>query len=194
MTMHAVLHARNGDRFDAAAWLDDADLIDRRVLRHVVGPVLDIGCGPGRHVVALAEQGIAALGIDVAASALNVARWRGAMTLQRSVFSRIPASGRWRTALMLDGNLGIGADPEALLRRVRELLAPDGSAIVEATARPIRHATRTVRLEISGEAGPWFELAPVAIADLPHLAERTRFVVTDVWSDTGRHFARLASR
>ena len=34
----------------------------------LVGPVLDIGCGPGRHVFALAERGIPVLGIDITAA------------------------------------------------------------------------------------------------------------------------------
>jgi len=194
MSTGAALHVDNGDVLDGAAWLDQADPVDARVLRQVVGPVLDIGCGPGRHVVALAERGVVALGIDIAPSALNVARWRGAMTLERSVFSRVPASGRWRTALMLDGNVGIGGDPGILLARVRELLAPGGSAIVEARADGRRHMTRTVRLEVWGALGPWFALAPVAIADVAGLARSTGFVVTNQWTDGGRYFAELVSR
>jgi SAM-dependent methyltransferase len=194
MMQRAALHVDTGDVLDAAAWLDDADPVDARVLHHVVGPALDIGCGPGRHVVALAERGVVALGIDIALSALNVARTRGAITLERSVFSRVPASGRWRTALLLDGNLGIGGDPETLLRRVRELLMSGGSAIVEADADTVLRATRTVRLEIWGAPGPWFELVPVAIDDIAGLARRTDFAVASEWSDSGRHFAHLVSR
>jgi hypothetical protein len=194
MTSRAALRVRNGDVLDARTWLDTADPVDARVLRHVVGPVLDIGCGPGRHVVALAEQGVVALGIDIAPSALSVARGRGAIALERSVFSRIPASGRWRTALLLDGNIGIGGDPEALLRRVRELLTLGGSAIVEAQADTTTPGTRTVRLEIGSAPGPWFELAPVAIDDVAGLARRAGFCVTTQWSDGGRCFSHLVAR
>ena len=194
MTRSAALRLHCGDAVDATRWLDDADDVDARVLRHVVGPVLDIGCGPGRHVVALAERGVVALGIDIAASALAVARGRGAITLERSVFSRVPASGRWRTALMLDGNVGIGGDPEALLRRVRELLAVGGSAIVEADPAVPGRATHTVRLEVGDTPGPWFELTPVAIDDIAGLALRSGFRVMTQWSDGRRHFAHLVSR
>ena len=36
--------------------------------------VLDVGCGPGRHAIALAEAGMAVTGIDVSAGFLEVAR------------------------------------------------------------------------------------------------------------------------
>ncbi|MGA8848028.1 MAG: SAM-dependent methyltransferase, partial [Nocardioides sp.] len=38
------------------------------------------------------------------------------------------------TALLADGNVGIGGDPVTLLRRVRELLDPRGRIVVELAA------------------------------------------------------------
>ncbi|HEX6444717.1 MAG TPA: class I SAM-dependent methyltransferase, partial [Streptosporangiales bacterium] len=38
---------------------------DEALLRRCVGPVLDVGCGPGRLVTELAARGQLALGIDV---------------------------------------------------------------------------------------------------------------------------------
>ena len=89
---------------------------ERRALDAAVGPALDIGCGPGRHLVALAERRVLSLGIDISAGLLDVARRRGVNVLERSVFDRVPGAGRWRSALLLDGNIGIGGDPVALLR------------------------------------------------------------------------------
>ena len=66
----------------------------------------------------------------------TLARDKGAPVLERSVFDRIPGVGRWATALLLDGNLGIGADPIALLARVFTLLRPGGEVLVE-TLRPV---------------------------------------------------------
>src|SRR5258708_3750529 len=90
--------------------------------------------GPVGQVVALAAAGIPALGLDVAPSAVHMARARGACVLERSVFDRVPGAGRWATALLLDGNAGIGGDPEALLRRVASLLRPGGSILLAAEA------------------------------------------------------------
>jgi hypothetical protein len=58
-------------------------------------------------------------------------RDRGARALLGSVFGPIPWSGRWQAALLLDGNIGIGGRPIALLKRVRELLSSTGIVICE---------------------------------------------------------------
>jgi len=47
----------------------DASLIDR-----CSGPTLDVGSGPGRLAVALAERGVPTLGIDAATHAVRIAR------------------------------------------------------------------------------------------------------------------------
>ncbi len=192
MTVVARLRMLDGRATDAPAWTEAADHIDTRVLARVVAPVLDIGCGPGRHVVELATSRIIALGIDVSPAALGVARARGASVLERSIFGRIPRAGRWRTALLLDGNIGIGGDPAVLLQRTRELLAPMGSRVlVEAAPPETRAETRTVRLEIGEHAGPWFDFAIIGTDAMPDLARRTGFVVTESWSDHDRWFVCL---
>jgi SAM-dependent methyltransferase len=104
---------------------------DQSILDRCAGPTLDIGSGPGRLTLALAERGIPALGIDITAHEVGKARSRGALVMRRDVFDRVPGTGRWATILLADGNIGIGGDPVALLRRVSELLAPDGRALVE---------------------------------------------------------------
>src|SRR5206468_10570518 len=97
-------------------WMDEPGPEERLLLSLVTPPVLDVGCGPGRHVASLLRHGIPAMGIDPAPSAVRLARSRGAMVLQRSVFDPLPRPGGWGTALLLDGNVGIGGDPGRLLR------------------------------------------------------------------------------
>jgi 2-polyprenyl-3-methyl-5-hydroxy-6-metoxy-1,4-benzoquinol methylase len=46
---------------------------DESVLGRCPGPTLDVGSGPGRLTVALAERGIPALGIDITAYAVWLA-------------------------------------------------------------------------------------------------------------------------
>jgi len=111
-------------------WLHDT-AGDKSILDRCAGPTLDIGSGPGRLTVALAERGIPALGIDITPYAVGLARSSGALVMLRDVFDRVPGTGRWGTVLLADGNIGIGGDPAALLRRVGELLAPNGRALVE---------------------------------------------------------------
>src|SRR5207244_2901221 len=111
-------------RLPVQRWTGEPSAEERLVLTWVDPPVLDIGCGPGRHVASLLRRGVPALGIDPAPSAVSLARSRGAAVLQRSVFDPLPRSGGWGTALLLDGNVGIGGDPARLLRRVGSLIRP----------------------------------------------------------------------
>ena len=70
----------------------------------------------------LIDAGQAALGIDVSAAAVRSARRRGAPAARVSVFADVPGDGDWATALLLDGNIGIGGEPVPLLTRVHALL------------------------------------------------------------------------
>ena len=190
---HAVLRHHDGRTIplDVDQWSAPADEVERRRLGPLAGPVLDIGCGPGRLVVALAEQGVPAMGVDASPAAVGQAVERRAAALVRSVFDHIPATGRWRSALLFDGNIGIGGDPGRLLRRVAELLAPGGTAIVE-TGPPDQDLGRfPARLERGTEATPWFPWAQVGAVALVALAGTCGFehVATDV--DQGRWFVEL---
>src|SRR5439155_215625 len=71
-------------------WLRDAVPEEHQVLELAVPPVLDVGCGPGRHTLALARRGIAVLGLDPAPTAVRLGRSRGASILQRPGFGRAP--------------------------------------------------------------------------------------------------------
>jgi SAM-dependent methyltransferase len=176
---------------DVTQWSARADAVERRQLESVDGPVLDIGCGPGRLVVALAERGVPALGVDASPAAVGQAHERRASALVRSVFDAVPGAGRWRTALLFDGNIGIGGDPSRLLRRVAELLGPEGTALVE-TGPPDQDLGRfPARVERGQEATPWFPWAHVGSAALASIADSCGFdpVATD--QDAGRWFVRL---
>ena len=123
-----------------ARWLAPVDAADRAVLAQAAAPVLDIGCGPGRHLAALAAAGHDGLGLDLSPVAVRLARARGAEAILRSVFADVPRAGTWRTALLLDGNIGIGGAPAALLARARALVAPGGAVLVETGAAGRSHA------------------------------------------------------
>src|SRR5581483_5326616 len=111
-----------------------------------------------------------ALGIDPAPGAVEIARRRGAPVLQRSVFDPVPGQGRWRTVLLVDGNIGIGGDPVRLLQRCRTLLAPSGTVIAEVEAPGAGLAHHRARLERGGTCGPWFPWAVVGTDALPAVA------------------------
>ena len=116
---------------DVERWYAPATAEERDFLFGLDGPVLDLGCGPGRLVVALGELGIPALGVDTAPDAIRFATRRGACVLRRSLFEPLPREGQWSTVLLLDGNIGIGGDPTSLLGRAAELAAEQGRIVVE---------------------------------------------------------------
>jgi SAM-dependent methyltransferase len=189
----AIFRAADGPALPAAVdrWFGPVTLDDHTVLDRAVPPVLDVGCGPGRHVLALAERGHLALGIDITRAALDRARRCGAPVLARSVFERVPGAGRWATVLLLDGNLGIGGDPIALLTRVASLLRPDGLVLVEVQATAASGDAAVVRLDIDGVDSPWFRWMAVGAADLPSVADAAGLRIDDVWGTDGRCFGQL---
>lgn len=137
-------------------WAMPATEGERRLLHQLPGPVLDLGCGPGRLVVALGEAGIPALGVDASPHAATWARLRGATVVMRSVFDRLPGEGRWRSVLLFDGNIGIGGEPGTLLDRIARLLGPWGCVVVETEPPGTSTVHDHVRLERGDHAGAWF--------------------------------------
>jgi SAM-dependent methyltransferase len=174
-----------------ARWLAPVDDADRAVLQHAAAPVLDIGCGPGRHLAALAAAGHEGLGLDLSPVAVELARARGAEAILRSVFAHVPRAGTWRTALLLDGNIGIGGAPTALLARACALVAPGGTVLVE-TGPPDAPTRRIrVRLETPAHVSPWFGWATVGAGGIGALARAAGLRPEPPFAAGGRWFARL---
>jgi SAM-dependent methyltransferase len=167
---------------------------DESILCRCLGPTLDIGSGPGRLTLALGERGIPALGIDVTPYAVRIARATGALALLRDVFADVPGTGRWETALLADGNIGIGGDPETLLRRVGELLMPGGSALVEVEPPGTPMTTEKVRLCCGGQHGPWFRWASVGSDQIGALGTAAGLQLAGKWTVAGRHFVALSAQ
>lgn len=181
-------------RLDPHAWCRDDLAGDGSMLDRCAGPTLDVGCGPGRLAAALTRRGCPALGVDISAAAVRLARRRGATVLRRDVFDPVPGHGRWQRILLADGNIGIDGDPHRLLRRCRDLLAPDGHVLVELTEPGTRSWSGTVSLR--RDAGPLsapFRWASVAAHDLPALAAATALRILETWTEADRWFARLTS-
>jgi SAM-dependent methyltransferase len=179
--------------FPVERWLRRPDEHERALLDRAVGPVLDVGCGAGRHVAALRARGVEAVGVEISAHAATLARARGAVVIEGSVFDH-PLPSVWETVLLLDGNIGIGGDPAGLLRRVASLLRRGGSTLVELEP-PLTacHGSR-VRLEGRHRQSDWIDWSFVAVDDIDPLAADSGFEVAERWSADGRWFARLRRR
>jgi SAM-dependent methyltransferase len=172
-------------------WLGPVDSVDEDLLSRAVGPVIDLGCGPGRHLHALARRGVFALGVDISQAAVALARDGGANALEACIFGELPGTGTWETALLLDGNIGIGGSPADLLARIGRLLAPGGCLLVELEPRRPKRPVLELRLESDTLASEWFPWAVVGTAEIAGIASASGLGLDQQWELGGRSFARL---
>lgn len=191
-----ALHRRGDPRaaieVDVAGWRAPANDVDVRVFIGLASPLLDIGCGPGRMVRAAEEHGLAAMGIDISAAAAKLASAEGTPVLRRSVFEHLPLEGLWRSILLMDGNIGIGGDPAALLARCAQLLADDGGVVVEVDADPDLHVLDSyTAISDDGRMSAPFPWARVGGTALALIAAESGFAVTDAWGAANRRFVAL---
>ena len=187
-------HGTDAVDFDAHTWCAEATPGERALLGVLAGPVLDIGCGPGRLLAAAQALDLIALGIDTSAEAVRQARARGGQALHQSVFAAVPSSGHWQSLLLLDGNIGIGGSVTLLLRRCRDLVARSGTLIVEVEDREIDIAYWAVLEDREGNASEPFFWARAGQAALMARAAPTGWDVTSTKRVQGRLFCRLEPR
>jgi SAM-dependent methyltransferase len=174
-------------------WCGRPDAADEALLQRSHGPVLDVGCGPGRLTIALTERGVQALGVDISRAAIDLVRQAGAPALHRSVFDPLPGLGRWATVLLADGNIGIGGLPTRLLRRCAKLLAPDGRMLIEAEPGNIDERLTACLEHPDGRRGPEFPWARMGTAALLGAAADAGLHVAGQWRHADREFV-LATR
>ncbi|MGI8696146.1 MAG: methionine biosynthesis protein MetW [Mycobacteriales bacterium] len=172
-------------------WCADLFPGDGRLLDGCTGPTIDMGCGPGRLVSALTGRGVPALGVDVAAEAVRQCISRGGSAIQRDFFGRLPGEGRWEHALLADGNVGIGGDPLAVLRRARRLVRPGGRLHVETCAPGTGMRMLSMRFERGRQQSDWFAWALAGADVVCDLAAPTGLRVCAVWTEDGRWFVVL---
>lgn len=181
-----------GRRIDVGRFLAAADAVDGEAIRRADSPVLDVGCGPGRMLRAAAVRGHTVLGIDVSEAAVRIARRQGLPVLRRSVFGHVPGCGRWGTAILLDGNIGIGGDPIALLRRCVDLVRPHGGRVlIETHVDPLRdRAFQSLVIDDIGRRSLPFAWAEVGTVALRRHAASAGLVRQQEWASRDRTFAQ----
>ncbi|MFJ2370388.1 class I SAM-dependent methyltransferase [Microbacterium sp. NPDC087665] len=187
--------ADGGRRIEIARFLAAADAADESVVERIRGPVLDVGCGPGRLLHAAIRAGLLGLGVDVSRTAVEHARERGLPALQLSVFEPLPQEGAWETLLLLDGNIGIGGEPIALLARCAQIISPWGSICAEVDPDP--DADRGYEATVVDDDGrssspfPWYDIGAAAVRKR---VQGTALEIVEEWTASGRAFVRLGRR
>nr|WP_245669907.1 class I SAM-dependent methyltransferase [Micromonospora mirobrigensis] len=179
-------------RLPVERWHGPAEPATAPVVARCTGPTLDLGCGPGRLTAALTRAGLTTVGVDVSARAVALTRARGAVAVRADLFDPLPAEGRWAHLVLLDGNIGIGGDPVALLRRCRTLLGAGGTVLVEVDPPGAGAWQGSAHVLSGGRRGPAFRWAGLDTAAVGQPAGAAGLVVREVFAAGRRWFAELA--
>ncbi len=170
-------------------WLRPADPVDAMVVSRCEPPVIDVGCGPGRMVAALQHSGRAVLGIDISRSAVAIGVREGGQILRRDLADPLPGEGRWGTALLLDGNIGIGGDVAWVLRRCRDLVGAGGLIICETDPDPARCERYDLVLNDAHRCSEPMAWASLGILSLQRIGATLDLILVEEWQAGGRAFA-----
>ncbi len=122
----------------------DADIATLRGILTASGPILDIGCGHGRHLVPLREAGSAALGIDYSAQLLAMIPAEHRRSCARADMRHLPFRDHTLAgAYILFNTLGYFDDDDNLLTltEIARVLRPGAPLILDAPARSGMRAT-----------------------------------------------------
>jgi hypothetical protein len=113
--------------------------------------------------------------------------------VRRDVFQTVPDEGRWQSALLADGNVGIGGDPVVLLQRVRALLAPGGRIVAELAGPGERLRSVWASLACGEHQSRPFRWAVLGTDDIAAVAVQAGLAVHDVHAHGRRWCAVLAA-
>ena len=109
--------------------------IEKVALEMAHGDILDVGAAAGCHSLALADMGKSSVAIDISPLSVSVMRERG-VDAHLVDFYDESFSGRFDTVLMLMNGTGIIGNVDniqAFFSRLRQLLKPDGTVLVDSS-------------------------------------------------------------
>lgn len=200
---------------DSAEWPERVN----NGLERARGRVLDIGCGAGRHALALRDRGHAVVGIDVSARAADVARGRGVADVRHHGIEELDhfESASFETVLLLGNNFGLvgNADraPEILAELAR--VTTEDAVIIAESRDPHRteadvhleyhtwnrehgYLPGRLRLRVRYEryATDWFEYLLVSPDEMAELLGPSPWAITDRFDseDRSQYVAILEKR
>lgn len=108
---------------------------EKKAIRYARGRTLDIGCGAGRVVLHMQNQGCEAVGIDTSPLAIKVCRERGAKDVRVMSITQISRKlGTFDTIVMFGNNFGLFGSFKRvrwLLRKFYHLTSDRGRLIVQ---------------------------------------------------------------
>jgi 2-polyprenyl-3-methyl-5-hydroxy-6-metoxy-1,4-benzoquinol methylase len=127
-----------GGLLDLSLAEDDASFVDRALALATGARVLDLGCGFGRHAIALARSGYHLTGVDLSEPMLKLARelatsTQVAIEWQRRDMRDLRGLGPFDACICLYTAFGFFADDEnrLVLEQVRDVLRPGGAFMLD---------------------------------------------------------------
>jgi ubiquinone/menaquinone biosynthesis C-methylase UbiE len=112
--------------------------------------ILDLGCGTGRHVIAMAKKGFEVYGVDISKKALNLAKERlkeeGLKAKLRvgDFYKKLPYKDKF-----FDGVISIKALHHArvfkikkLIKEIERVMKPGGILMIEVPRKKKRHSSK----------------------------------------------------
>lgn len=136
--------------------------------------VLDVGCGPGRHLLALAHAGLRVTGVDVSERFLAIARDRaseqnlgGRVALFECDARTMPFDDEFDAVLSIcQGGFGLmGQDDGLVLRRMMEAAKPGGVVVLTAFSAYFEAASARPEAQIDVDSGIVYERMTIKEAD-----------------------------
>jgi len=136
--------------------------------------VLDVGCGPGRHVIALAKAGLSVTGVDVSPRLLAVARDAaneaglfGNVALFECDARAMPFDLEFDAVISIcQGGFGLmGQDDALVLRRMMEAAKPGAPVVVTAFSAYFEAAAARPEAHLDVDKGTVHERTRIKEAD-----------------------------
>jgi len=163
-------------------------------------PLLDLGCGAGRHLLALREAGFTDLtGLDLSTDLLEVAarRLEGAgVALIHADMRRIPDGRPFTTILSLFTSFGYfqeDTENRAVLIGLRRALAPGGTVLID-TLNPTYVIDHLVRHEETVRSGRTVRIERFLDSSRERVNKRTAVLEPDGSTKTYEESVRMYSR
>lgn len=130
--------------------------------------LLDVGCGPGRHAVPLAQAGLAVTGVDVSWRFLELAAQQANAAGVRPAFfevdaRRMPFDDEFDAVISLcQGGFGLmGGDDSLVLKRMMEALKPGGVLVMTAFSALFEARHPRPDADFDADAGVVHEVSPI---------------------------------
>lgn len=187
--------------------------LERWAVEQASGRVLDVGCGAGRHALALSAAGHEVVGLEPSPGVVAVARHRGVNAAEGSLLGIPSELGRFDTILLLGNNVGLlgsREDTSVALEALAQAARPDGRLLASgidphATNDPAHTAYHQrnrqlgrlpghirMRVRHRGIATEWFDYVFRSLDEMHDAVRGTRWKVVAHESDGASYCVQMS--